>query len=83
MSTNAFGLKNIGASKIGLSIHIRLSAGNHSCRPKTHIAYVGDEAVMVPAIDLPDGVELTIDEALHSYINDLLPRNERRRLLKV
>lgn len=83
MSTNAFGLTNKGISKIGLTLHIRLSAINHSCRPRTQIAYVGDEAIMVPTIALPDNFLLTIDEAQHSYINDLLPRDERRRLLKV
>lgn len=38
---------------------------------------------MVPTIRMPEGFVLTIDDAQHSYINDLLPREERRRLLRV
>lgn len=60
-----------------------LSPVHFSCKPKARIAYLGNEAIMVPTSPLPEGEVLTIDEAQHSYINDLLPREERRRLLRV
>ncbi|KAH7721920.1 Protein SET-14 [Aphelenchoides avenae] len=82
MCINAFSLTNSKTAKIGLALHIRLSAINHSCKPKARIAYSGNEAIMVPTIRMPEGFVLTIDDAQHSYINDLLPREERRRLLR-
>uniref|UniRef100_A0A915DWS9 MYND-type domain-containing protein n=1 Tax=Ditylenchus dipsaci TaxID=166011 RepID=A0A915DWS9_9BILA len=83
MSINCFGLNNENTAKIGLALHTRLSAINHSCRPRTRIAYVKDEAIMVPTNTASQDIEHTIDQAQHSYINDMLPKEERRKLLKM
>jgi hypothetical protein len=81
MSVNCFALTNQYTIEIGLALCIQLSAIDHSCKPKARIAFLGDEAIMVPTGDF--SAELTIDRAQHSYINEMMPREMRRKNLKV
>lgn len=77
---NSFSLTNEHSTTIGIALCIRLSAINHSCKPNLRYAYRQDVAVMVPT-NL-SRMPRTLEEARHSYINDLLPRETRREILK-
>ncbi|KAK6018469.1 hypothetical protein OSTOST_15941, partial [Ostertagia ostertagi] len=77
---NSFSLTNNYSTTIGISLCIRLSVIDHSCKPNMRYAYRGSTAVMVPT-DL-SRMPLSLKEARHSYINDLLPRKMRRDILK-
>lgn len=77
---NSFSLTNEYSTTIGISLCIRLSAINHSCAPNVRYAYRQNVAVMVPTDS--SQVPSTLKEAKHSYIDDLLPRNIRREILK-
>ncbi|EPB66270.1 hypothetical protein ANCCEY_14639 [Ancylostoma ceylanicum] len=77
---NSFSLTNEYGTSIGISLCIRLSAIDHSCRPNMRYAYRGATALMVPT--LSSRIPSSLKEAKHSYINELLPRAMRREILK-
>ncbi|VDL83800.1 unnamed protein product [Nippostrongylus brasiliensis] len=76
---NSFSLTNEHSSTIGISLCIRLSAIDHSCVPNMRYAYRQNVAVMVPT--RLSNIPTSLEEARHSYINELLPRKMRRELL--
>ncbi|KAK6747356.1 hypothetical protein RB195_000513 [Necator americanus] len=77
---NSFSLTNEYGTSIGISLCVRLSAIDHSCRPNVRYAYRGNYALMVPT--LWSKTPLTLKEAKHSYINELMPRTMRQEILK-
>ncbi|CAJ0602696.1 unnamed protein product [Cylicocyclus nassatus] len=77
---NSFALTNEFGTSIGMSLCIRLSAIDHSCRLNVRYAYRGVQAVMVPTSS--SRVPSSLEEAKHSYINELMPRSMRREILK-
>ncbi|KAJ1349928.1 hypothetical protein KIN20_005607 [Parelaphostrongylus tenuis] len=77
---NSFSLTNQYGVTIGISLCIRLSAIDHSCRPNIRCAYRLTTAVMVPTLN--SRIPLSLNDARHSYINELLPKSLRREILK-
>ncbi|VDM58269.1 unnamed protein product [Angiostrongylus costaricensis] len=77
---NSFSLTNQYSVSIGISLCIRLSAIDHSCRPNVRYAYRMTTAVMVPT--LCSRAPISLNDARHSYINELLPKSLRQEILK-
>lgn len=80
LCVNSFSLTNQYSVTIGISLCIRLSAIDHSCRPNMRCSYRMTTAVMVPT--LSSRVLLSLSDARHSYINELLPKSLRQEILK-
>ncbi|KAE9421203.1 hypothetical protein Angca_004111, partial [Angiostrongylus cantonensis] len=77
---NSFSLTNQYSVSIGISLCIRLSAIDHSCRPNVRYAYRMTTAVMIPT--LCSRAPISLNDARHSYINELLPKSLRQEILK-
>ncbi|KJH42139.1 MYND finger [Dictyocaulus viviparus] len=77
---NSFSLTNQYGITIGISLCIRLSAVDHSCRPNVRYAFRMKTALMVPT--LKSRIPSSLKDARHSYVNELLPRYLRREILK-
>lgn len=73
---NSFGLTSVFGQNIGIALCLQLSALDHSCKPTARIAFRGNECRMVPTQSNTTNVVLA-----HSYVDELLTRDERRKLL--
>ncbi|VDK48595.1 unnamed protein product [Anisakis simplex] len=73
---NSFGLTSVFGATIGIALCVQLSGLDHSCQPSARIAFKGNECRIVPIKPCSEGAILT-----HSYIDELLPLEERRKQL--
>ncbi|VDM37455.1 unnamed protein product [Toxocara canis] len=74
---NSFALTSVFGRTVGIALCVQLSALDHSCKPTARIAFRGNECRMVPTQSCSTAAPLT-----HSYIDELLPREERRKQLR-
>uniref|UniRef100_A0A1I7THV3 MYND-type domain-containing protein n=1 Tax=Caenorhabditis tropicalis TaxID=1561998 RepID=A0A1I7THV3_9PELO len=79
ISINSFSVSNSTGNPIGIGMCIKLSAANHSCKPITRVCYRNRIAMLVP---VGSRIPTSLEDACHSYIDELMPVAMRRAALK-